>query len=104
MKIIENYETATISYDYLITDETGIYGADFRDIDFASDYRTYILDPETKAPIADTSTTQVWTEFYKRGWTKAELHAGHREAWNLPTGTEAEEKFWGSKPQKKLWQ
>ena len=95
MEIIENYDSATLCFDYLIKDETGVYGAVFRDHDSAPNYRTYILDPETKAPLADTSSTQEWPEFYKRGWSKPELRAGHRGTWNLPTGAEAEKKFWG---------
>lgn len=95
MEIIENYRNLSISFDYLITDETGVYGVDFRDHESASDYRTYLLEPEIKAPIADTSETQEWPEFYKRGWSKPELRQGHRDAWHLPTGVEAEAKFWG---------
>lgn len=95
MEIIENYDGIRVHFDYLITDETGTYGVDFRDHDNAPDYRTYILDPDALAPIADTSEVEEWSEFYKRGWTKPELRAGHREAWNLPTGAEAEAKFWG---------
>ena len=95
MEIIENYDSALISFDYLIKDETGVYGAVFRDHDSATDYRTYILYPKTKFPFADTSETQEWPEFYKRGWSKPELRQGYRDAWNLPTGKEAEKKFWG---------
>lgn len=95
MKIIENYGNA---YDYLIEDETGTYGVDFRDDNLTeSDYRTYLINPETEIPITDTSSTENWSEFYKRGWSKTELVSGHREAWNLPTGGEAEEKFWSGK-------
>lgn len=85
----------TISFDRLIEDETGIYGVDFRDHDSAPDYRTYLLDPNVLIPIADTSDTQKWPKFYRRGWSKPELRQGHRDAWNLPTGAEAEKKFWG---------
>lgn len=92
MEIIKKNGRVTISFDRVIEDETGTYGVDFRDHDSAPDYRTYILD---SLPMADTSDTQKWPEFYKRGWTKVELFAGHREAWGLPTGVEAEKKFWG---------
>lgn len=97
MKIIENYYDGIIGFNYLIEDETGTYGVDFRDDDLSDDYCTCLIDPETKTPIADTTSTKSWTEFYQRGWSKTELVSGHREAWNLPTGGEAEEKFWGEK-------
>lgn len=94
MEIVENYRGVRVYYDYLITDETGVYGVAFESKNLDS-YRTYLLDLETKNPIADTGSTQEWPEFYRRGWTKSELWAGQREAWNLPTGKEAEKKFWG---------
>lgn len=92
MEITKTGDRVKISFDRLIEDETGTYGVDFRDHDSAPDYRTYILDP---LPIADTSDTQKWPKFYRRGWSKHELRQGHRDAWNLPTGAEAEKKFWG---------
>ncbi|NMW89123.1 hypothetical protein [Mobiluncus curtisii] len=97
MEIIENYNGIRVYYDYLITDETGTYGVEYigPETETLTPYFTYILDPETKEPIAYTGSTEQWPEFYKRGWKKKELHAGHREAWGLPTGSEAEEKFWG---------
>lgn len=96
MEIVENYRGVRVYYDYLITDETGVYGVAFESKNLDS-YRTYLLDLETKTPIADTGSTQEWPEFYRRGWTKSELWAGQREAWNLPTGKEAEKKFWGGR-------
>lgn len=95
MEINKKNGRVTISFDRLIEDETGIYGVDFRDHDSAPDYRTYLLDPNVLIPIADTSDTQKWPKFYRRGWSKPELRQGHRDAWNLPTGAEAEKKFWG---------
>ena len=97
MEITENVYSYDGYYDYLITDETGTYGVKYNGPETETDipYRTLILDPETEEPFAGTSSTQEWPEFYKRGWTKAELWQGHREAWGLPTGVEAEKKFWG---------
>ncbi len=96
MKIIGNCRGLTRIFDYLIADETGTYGVAFRDNDCSfSDYCTCLLEPDFGAPIADTSKTQEWPEFYQRGWTKSELCQGWRDAWNLPTGAEAEAKFGG---------
>lgn len=96
MKITENVNTIDGYYDCCVEDETGTYGVEYKgpETETEKPYRTYILDPETKEPLAYTDSTEQWPEFYKRGWTKKELFAGHREAWGLPTGAEAEEKFW----------
>lgn len=97
VKITENVYAIEGHYDYCVEDETGTYGVEYEGPETETDtpYRTCILDPETKEPLIGTSSTQNWPEFYKRGWTKKELFAGHREAWGLPTGAEAEAKFWG---------
>ncbi|WP_036368238.1 hypothetical protein [Mobiluncus curtisii] len=97
MEITENVYSFDGYYDYLIIDETGTYGVEYNGPETETDipYRTLILDPETEEPLAGTGSTQEWPEFCRRGWTKSELWAGHREAWNLPTGKEAEKKFWG---------
>ncbi|MCU9986716.1 hypothetical protein [Mobiluncus curtisii] len=99
MKITENVNTIDGHYDCCVEDETGTYGVEYNgpetETETETPYRTYILDPETKKPLADSSSTQEWPEFYKRGWTKKELYAGQRETWGLPTGKEAETKFWG---------
>ncbi|WP_297589910.1 hypothetical protein [uncultured Mobiluncus sp.] len=95
IKITENVNTIDGYYDCCVEDETGTYGVEYEGPETETPYRTYILDPETKEPLAYTDSTEQWPEFYKRGWTKAELWQGHREAWGLPTGKEAEKKFWG---------
>lgn len=96
MKITENVNTIDGYYDCCVEDETGTYGVEYKgpETETLTPYCTYILDPETKEPLAYTGSTEQWPEFYKRGWKKKELHAGHREAWGLPTGKEAEAKFW----------
>lgn len=96
VKITENVNTIDGYYDCCVEDESGTYGVEYKgpETETEKPYRTYILDPETKEPLAYTDSTEQWPEFYKRGWTKKELFAGHREAWGLPTGKEAEAKFW----------
>lgn len=86
MLITKDYFAPEGYYEYLIEDDTGLYAVELRTQAKVNIYRTFLLDPESKKPLIDTGDTQNWDEFYKRGWTKLELHRGHREVWNLPKG------------------
>lgn len=104
IKITENVNTIDGYYDYCVEDETGTYGVEYEgpETETGTPYRTYILDPETKKPLADSGSTEEWPEFYKRGWTKKELHAGCREAWGLPINTGKEQSESGSTKGKQM--